>query len=398
MDREVHGENSYIHAVGEQYDRRGRRVFKSNYDGVLLVLVVLLGVFGLVMIYSSSFYTGSHYYHDSMKFFYPQAIIFAVGFVLMLVVSTIDYRLYITPVKWLFRIRPIWLLYLLCVILQVFVILKGITAGGSNRWIPIGNYQFQPSELTKICIVLFTSYIVTKIGNNINKISGFLGVAIYVGALIATVAYENLSTALIFCIVFCAICFTATKNKRYYWIVVLIGIVFAAVFVLIKPYRIDRIVNWFNGSVLEEDTQILEGLYAIASGGLLGKGLGASSQKLGAIDEVHTDMIFSIVCEELGIIGAIMIVLVVLMLMWRLMNIALNAPDMFGSLIAVGIMVQIALQAFLNIAVVTASMPATGITFPFLSYGGSSLLTLMIEMGLALSVSKYTDKEAVAHV
>ena len=180
-------------------------------------------------------------------------------------------------------------------------------------------------------------------------------------------------------------------NTEYYGIVVILGAVFIAVFSIVASYRFARIQSWLHPEQLDPGSQILQGMYAIASGGFLGKGLGESIQKLGYIPEVHTDMIFTVICEELGIAGAILVIAVFLMVLWRLYTIASNAPDLFGGLIATGIFTHIALQLILNIAVVTNSIPATGIPLPFISYGGSSLLVLMSEMGLALSVSRYTE-------
>ena len=185
----------------------------------------------------------------------------------------------------------------------------------------------------------------------------------------------------------------AAKKKGYFVIVIILMVAFLAIFVFAAGYRSERIDTWLHPEDVDPSSQIVQGLYAIASGGLWGKGLGHSIQKMGFITEVHTDMIFTVICEELGIFGAIMVIAVFLMLLWRLLHIAVNAPDMFGGLIATGVLTHIALQVLLNIAVVTGSIPATGIPFPFISYGGSSLTVLLIEMGIALSVSKYTNRE-----
>lgn len=376
--------------------RRQREIKEvaSNYDIVLVMLVLLLSVFGLVMIYSTSYYNAAYYYKDSRKFFNQQGIFLMAGFAAMMIVSFIDYHIYVNPIRWLFNIRPIWLLYILCMGMQVYVLFGGHEVSGSSRWIRITErIQFQPSEITKICVVLLTAFLVSRLANALNHFTGFLAVAIYVFPLIGLVAIENLSTAIIMAGIMCVICFVVTKRKWYYAVVGILAIVFVLAFVYFKSYRGDRIQQWLHPEEQEAGSQTIQSLYAIASGGLWGKGLGESSQKLGYIREVHTDMIFSVICEELGMFGAIMVIAVYLMLLWRLLLIASNASDMYGGLIATGVLVHIAMQVMLHIAVVTNSIPATGISLPFISYGGSSLLVLMMEMGLALSVSKYTRKK-----
>lgn len=380
-----------------QQDNEGtalRKSVRSNYDIVLVMLVVLLSIFGLVMIYSTSSYNAARYYNDPKLYFNNQGLYLMIGLAAMIVISMIDYRIYIRPIGWLFGIRPVWLLYILCLGMQIYVLFAGYEAGGSSRWIQIpGIGQFQPSEITKICFVIFTSYLVSKIPGQMRYFRGFFAVAVYMLPLLVPVAIQNLSTAIIMACIMTAICFVASPKKGYYLVVLALLVVFGAFFIMNSGYRSERIENWRHPENLDNGSQILQGMYAIASGGLWGKGLGESSQKLGYIPEVHTDMIFTVICEELGIFGAIMLIAVFLMLLWRLLLIAINAPDMYGGLLATGVLIQIALQGLLNIAVVTNTIPATGIPFPFISYGGSSLMVLMAETGVALSVSKYTNKD-----
>ena len=378
----------------EESRQKSLRTVKSNYDIVLIMLVVLLSVFGLVMIYSVSSYNAARYYNDAKLYFNRQGLFLLIGMVMMLVVSMIDYHLYINPVKWFFGVRPVWLLYLLCIGLQLYVLLYGYEAGGSSRWIKLGNYgNFQPSELTKICFILLVAYLVQRVPNKINYFSGFIAIALYMSPLLILVAMQNLSTAVVMAGILGVVCFTAARKKGYFIIVAALMVGFVFIFVMTADYRGGRIESWLHPETVDPSSQIVQGLYAIASGGLWGKGLGESIQKMGYINEVHTDMIFTVICEELGIFGAIMVIAVFLMLLWRLLMIAVNAPDMFGGLIATGVLTHIAMQVLLHIAVVTASIPATGIPFPFISYGGSSLTVMMIEMGIALSVSKYTNRE-----
>ncbi|MCR5331388.1 MAG: putative lipid II flippase FtsW [Lachnospiraceae bacterium] len=374
--------------------RYTKKTVLSSYDVVLIMLCLFLSVFGLVMIYSTSSYNAARYYGDAKLYFNRQGLFLILGFIAMLIVSRIDYRWYIKPwfgIKWL---KPVWMLYLLCLGMQVYVLLKGYEAGGSSRWIKLGSLgNFQPSEITKICFIVMVAYLAQRSPKKMNYLSGYIAVIIIMAPLLGLVAKQNLSTAIIMAGILTVICFTVSRRKVYYIWVVLLLIAAAVPFVVFAGYRAERIQNWLHPENLESGSQILGGLYAIASGGLWGKGLGESIEKLGYIPEVHTDMIFTIICEELGIFGAILVIATVLFMLWRLMLIAINAPDLYGGLIATGVLAHIALQVMLNIAVVTNSIPATGIPFPFISYGGSSLMVIMIEMGIALSVSNYTVRE-----
>lgn len=375
--------------------REVKRV-KSNYDIALVLLVMIISVFGLVMIYSTSSYNAGYYYQQPEKYFTKQGLFIGCGMVWMLLVSLVDYRIYIKA--WgKIGFKLLWLLYLLCLGLQLYVKFFGHSAGGSSRWIELGSLgQFQPSEVSKLCIIMFVAYLIQKSPKLVNYFDGVLIICIFMAPIIGLVALENLSSAIIMGLILLLMCIVASKKKLHYLFMCIgLGGV-GALFTYFSSYRLERILNWWNDVDLTPGSQILSGLYAIASGGLLGKGLGNSTQKLGYISEVHTDMIFTIVCEELGIFGAIIVITVVLLILWRLFSIALGAPDMFGSLLATGVMIHIAVQMILNIAVVTHLIPTTGIPFPFLSYGVSSLLILFSEMGLALSVSRYSGNNELA--
>ncbi len=371
-----------------------KKTVLSSYDIVLIMLCLFLSVFGLVMIYSTSSYNAARYYNDPKLYFNRQGIFLIIGFIAMLIVSRIDYRWYVKPLFGIKLLRPVWLLYILCLGMQVYVLVKGYAAGGSSRWIQIpGLGNFQPSEVTKVCFILMVAYLAQRSPKKMNYFSGYLIIIIIMAPLLALVAKQNLSTAIIMAGILTVICFTVARRKTYFiWVFFLLAGA-AVPFIMFAGYRAERIENWLHPENLESGSQILGGLYAIASGGLWGKGLGESIQKLGYIPEVHTDMIFTVICEELGIFGAILVIAAVLFMLWRLMLIAINAPDLYGSLIATGVLAHIALQVLLNIAVVTNSIPATGIPFPFISYGGSSLLVIMAEMGIALSISNYTVRE-----
>ena len=233
---------------------------------------------------------------------------------------------------------------------------------------------------------MFTAYIVNLAPRRLDKIWGFLRVAVFIAPLLGLVIVENLSTGLIIGLIFVGICF-ASKKKAYFIISGLAMGALVAVMIFFVDFRSERFDAWLNVETHEKGYQILQGLYAIASGGIFGKGLGESMQKLGFIPESHNDMIFSVICEELGLFGAIALILLFILLLWRIFVIAINAPDLYGGLIATGVLIHIASQLLINIAVVTSTIPSTGIPLPFISYGGSSLMVILFEMGIVLSVS-----------
>lgn len=363
-----------------------RKKLHSYYDYSLLFLILFLVCFGLVMIYSTSSYNAQRIHGDATYYLSRQALLGGLGIIIMLFVSKIDYRLYIRKLP-IIKIKPVTILYFLCIFLQVYVILFGEEIKGAKRWIQIGELSFQPSELSKIAVILVTAYIVNLAPRRLDKIWGFLRVALFISPLLGLIIAENFSTGLIIGIIFVAICFVASKKKAYFIISGLVMGALASLMIFFVDFRSDRWAAWRNVETHEKGYQILQGLYAIASGGIFGKGLGESMQKLGFIPESHNDMIFSVICEELGLFGAISLILLFILLIWRIFVIAINAPDLFGGLIATGVLVHIASQVLINIAVVTSTIPSTGIPLPFISYGGSSLMVILFEMGIVLSVS-----------
>lgn len=361
--------------------------FHSYYDYSLLFLTLFLVCFGLVMIYSTSSYNASRNYGKPTFYLEKQAIFGALGVILMLIVSKIDYHFYIKKLP-ILKMKPVTLLFIFCILLQTYVLIFGKEINGAKRWIDLGPLGgFQPSELSKIAIILFTGYIVNLAPRKLDKFGGFVRVVVFVAPLIVLVLIPNFSTALVMGCIMIAICFVASRKKLYFIVSGIIAVGLGAIAVFGVSYRSTRIDVWKNVETHEKGYQILQGLYAIASGGIFGRGLGESMQKLGFIPESHNDMIFAVICEELGLFGAVAIILVFVLVIWRLFVIAINAPDLYGGLIATGTLTHIAMQVLLNIAVVTNTIPSTGIPLPFISYGGSSLVVLLIEMGIVLSVS-----------
>ena len=377
----------------EERDKGKSRKLHSYYDYNLLFLTIFLVCFGLVMVYSTSSYNAARKYLNPAYYLEKQGAFAILGIVVMLIVSKIDYRIYKLKFP-VIKLRPVVALYFLCIILQICVLLFAKEINGSKRWLSLGPLgTFQPSELSKVAIILFTAYIVCLSPKRLDKFTGFLRIAAYVVPLIGLVLSQNFSTALVMGLIMVAICFVASRKKLYFIVSGGLMAAIGAIFIFFVSYRSERITVWLNVETHEKGYQILQGLYAIASGRIFGKGLGESMQKLGFIPESHNDMIFAVICEELGLFGAIAVILLFVLVIWRLFIIAVNAPDLFGGLIATGVLTHIAAQVLINIAVVTNTIPSTGIPLPFISYGGTSLLVLLTEMGIVLSVSNQIKYE-----
>ncbi len=372
------------------------RKLLSKYDFNLVILVLFTCAFGVIMVFSASSYRAEYYYNDSAFYFKRQGLFFIIGTVLMVLTSLIDYRVFCKKIKFI-KIRLVVLLYLICIGLHWFVFFAGYSAGGSSRWIQLGGgFNFQPSELSKVCFVLAGAFVAERkkhminTGSTVKNIGGISFMYILFAPILVPVALQNFSSAVILMAIITCMYFCISMDKRYFIIVLIVLALGAIPMILLKGYRSERLMNFWNSDTMDPAGQIMQGLYAIASGGLIGKGFGNSVQKLGNMPEVHTDMIFTIICEELGIIGGIMIIGLFLLILWRIFMIALRAPDLYGSLIAIGVFAQVAIQVVMNIAVVTNTIPATGVPLPFISYGGSNLIILMVEMGIVLSISNRT--------
>lgn len=359
---------------------------KSYYDYSLLFLTLFLVCFGLVMIYSTSSYNAQRKYGNPMHYLSRQGALSGIGILFMLFISKIDYRMYFKKLP-VIGFRLVTLLYFFCIILQAIVLIFGEERYGAKRWLKIGTLSFQPSELTKIAVILFAAFIITIQRKKLDKFSGFLRVFFLLSPLIGLVIIEDFSTGLVLLVIMVSMCFVASKKKAYFIISGMLIVGLGVGFITLTPFRSSRVLAWINVETEPLGYQILQGLYAIASGGVFGKGLGESMQKLGFIPESHNDMIFSVICEELGLFGAISLILIFILLLWRIFIIAINAPDLYGGLIVTGILAHIAVQVLINIAVVTNTIPSTGIPLPFISYGGTSAIVLLAEIGIVLSVS-----------
>ncbi len=397
MAKDFSIKNVFRKEDGGRKDERIEIKPKRYFDYTLLFIVVFLIVFGLVMIYSISAYNATKYYDDATLFVRNQGKYALIGLVLMILVSKIDYHIYIARfgVK-KFRTNLLIIGFVICLILQFLVLIRGDGTNGSNRWFAVGKFfKLQPSELSKLMLILMVAFIVFVSPKKLDRATGFLRVLFFTAPIIILVARENLTTAAIMIGIVFIVPFVASRKNWYYLVSFVIVLAVGIIFIKLVGYRAARVQVWKDIENTPGGYQILQGLYAIASGGWFGKGLGNSIQKLGYIPEVHTDMIFTCIVEELGIVGGLFLIAMYVILLVRLYKIAANAPDLFGSLITVGVFVQIALQAILNIAVVTNTIPSTGIPLPFVSYGGSSLLFLMLEIGLVLNVSDQIEYDAI---
>ncbi len=351
---------------------------KSRFDYGLLIVVLLLVIIGLIILYSTSSYNGQVRFHDSFYYLKKQAFATSLGLAMMYVMANIDYHIWQ---------KYAVLAYVMALILSILVLLIGDEYNGSKRWLSFGPLSFQPSEFAKIAMILFLANMVVKHAKSMKKIKTLLWIMLLILPIVGLVGASNLSTAIIILGIGVILVFVASPlYAQFVWLGVT-GVGFLAIFLAVESYRLERLAIWRNPEKYEKGYQTLQGLYAIGSGGLFGRGIGNSVQKLGFVPEAQNDMIFSIVCEEWGLIGASFLIILFLVLIWRFFVIATRASDLFGSLIATGAMAHMMIQVILNIAVVTNTIPNTGITLPFVSYGGTSVLFLLLEMGLVLSVS-----------
>ncbi len=373
--------------------KRRREQSEYFFDYSLLFIVLFLLGFGLIMIYSASSYAAFEEFGNAAHYLERLAVASVIGLIAMIVVANIPYH---------FWERFAVLGYVVSAVLIVMVLSPlGVESHKARRWIgiPGTGFNIQPAEVAKLCMILFLAVLVCKIGNSIRTMKGFIFM-ILAPMPIAGMIYiitKNLSSAIIVIGISVLMVFVASPDYKKF-IVLGLGVCCAAALLiflitstdLIGGFRSGRIQAWLDP---ESDAQgigfqTLQALYAIGSGGIWGKGLGQSMQKLSFLPEAQNDMIFSIICEELGLFGAVAIILMFILLIWRMMIIANNAPDLFGAMLVVGVIGHIAIQAILNIAVVTNTIPNTGISLPFISYGGSSVIFLLIEIGLVLSVAK----------
>ena len=365
---------------------------KSGTDLPFLFLVLTIVVIGLVMMFSAS-YPNAYYLHkgDSFYFIKNQLIFAVVGVIAMFSISYIDYNIFH---KWAVPILGIS--FFLLVIVLVMPPINGV-----HRWVQLGSFSFQASEITKFAIVVSFAHFINL---NFNRMGTFkYGILPYIIILAPTVVLlalePHISCTVIVVLLAAGMLFIGGVKLKWFGMVlgaIASALIYLVVFTDKLTYANNRISGWldpFSPGAGVDTWQTRQGLYAIGSGGLWGLGLGNSRQKYLYIPEPQNDFIFSVVCEELGFIGAVIILLLFALLIWRGMIIAMKAKDKFGSLLGIGLTAQVGLQVILNIAVVTNTIPNTGISLPFFSYGGTSLLMLLAQMGIILSISRTSNME-----
>ncbi|MBQ9765938.1 MAG: cell division protein FtsW [Lachnospiraceae bacterium] len=379
--------------VAKKHGTRKRIDSKGYFDFSLLIIIIFLVCFGMIMLYSTVSYTAQIQNITTTSYLRNQIWATVLGFFCMFLFAKMDYH---------FLKKVAVLAYIGSLALIVLVLTPlGITRNGATRWIGVGSFlTFQPAEVVKVGVIIFAAHVMDIFSRK--KKAEILSLIALAFAIIPAIMLwkitDNLSSAIIVAGIAVIIIFVSTKAYKVF---IAAGIAVAAVvaFVIIKldwllsvvaSFRFERIQAWLSPEEFAQGTgyQTLQSLYAIGSGSFFGKGLGNSVQKLNFLPEPQNDMIFAIICEELGLFGAICVILMFLFMIWRFMVIANNAPDMFGALLVTGIMAHIAIQVILNIAVVTNTIPNTGITLPFISYGGTSVVFLLAEMGIALGVSR----------
>ncbi len=363
----------------------------GKIDITFLSIVLILLTVGLVMLFSASYAYSLEYYDSSYRFISRQALFAAIGVVLMLLVSRIDYHVWRKFAWVIFGVSTVLLIILL--------ILPPMVSGMEvKRWFVVGPINFQPSEVAKFAIILLFSSLIAGNYKEMKKLGFvvFLFVILLLTAVLI-VAEPHLSATLLVLAIGVVLMIVGGLAKKFIVSGALIGVVGIVAFILSGAisYVADRLTYWRDpwSDATGKGFQTIQSLLAIGSGGILGRGIGQSRQKYLWVPEPHNDFIFSIVCEELGLIGAVAIIILFCLLVWRGFYVAMHAKDKFGSLLAIGLTFQVGLQAMLNIWVVTNTIPNTGISLPFFSYGGTSLLILLCEMGLVLSVSRGSDIE-----
>lgn len=375
-------------------EKKKKAAGKRYFDYSLLFVTTFIAGFGLIMIYSTSSYTAQIKYGNAGYYFEKQLFFTILGCIAMYVMYRIDYHIWR-------RFAPF--IFVAAIVLVLALIPFGSESGGAKRWIRFAGIGVQPADVAKTAVIMFISSLVCNVGAKLKKFRYVLIISGATAGVLAALIYvvsNNMSSALIVLAIAFVMTFVAYPGYKIYVFITSMAVAgLAALYTWVTnmiatgkmtdSFRLNRIIIWVNPEnyATGKGFQTVQALYAIGSGGLFGKGLGKSLQKLGYIPESQNDMIFSIICEELGLFGAVCLIVVFGIMLWRLAHIAQNAPDLFGAMLATGVFAHIAVQVVLNIAVVTNFIPNTGVSLPFISYGGTSCIILMAEIGMALNIS-----------
>lgn len=359
----------------------------KKIDKLLLLSIIIISLFGLLMIYSASSIWAEYKFNDPYKFLKTQSIFLIIGYIIIYIISKIPYQTYLKYSN---------LILITCIILLILVLIPGIgtVRNGSRSWFGIGSLGIQPSEFTKLGIIIFTSKYLSK--NKIKDIKTsvlpILSIVILIFGLI--MLQPDFGTGMIIVVTIIVLLFISGVKLNFFIKLGVIGLIGIIGLIIIAPYRLKRIISFINpwNDPLGSGFQIIQSLYAIGPSGLLGAGLGNSIQKHFYLPEPQTDFIFSIISEELGFIGVIFLITLFIIIIYRGINISLKQVDNFAKYLSFGLTFSIAFQTILNLMVVVGLIPVTGVTLPFLSYGGSSLLVSMTYIGILLNISKYNKK------
>jgi len=359
---------------------------KPPVDYSLVVIIAMLLCFGLVMVFSASSANAHYMYGDALYFFKRQLIWAVAGLFVMWLVSRFPY-------KKIYQFAN--LIFVISIIAILLVPIIGIEVNGAKRWLGFGSFSFQPSEFVKLTLILFIAKSITVYPERVQKLGNgylrYMAIIIIISGLV--LLQPHMSGAIVIAAGGVAVLFAAGFKLRYFVTTFMCAVPALWGLAVMSPYRFKRITSFLDpfADKLGESWQIVQSLYAIGSGGLFGLGLGQSRQKFLYIPEPQNDFIYAIICEELGFVGAIFVMFMFMLLIWKGIMIAKKAPDEFSSLVATGITALIAVQVLMNIAVVTSMMPVTGVPLPFFSYGGTSLMILLMEMGILLNISRHIE-------
>ena len=357
----------------------------KNIDYILLFAVIIISIFGVLMIYTSSNIWAEYKFDDPFKYLKMQSIFLIIGLIAMITISKIPYTYYKDKAN---------IILLVCFLLLILVLIPGIgkIRNGSRSWFGIGGFGIQPSEFMKLGLIIFVSKYLSNNDRNIKDIKRcvlpILLVTMFIFGLI--MLQPDFGTGVILVMSIIGLLFISGLNIKFLLIVGLFGVVGAASLIIIAPYRFQRILSFLNPWIdpLGSGFQAIQSLFAIGPGGLLGLGLGNSIQKHFYLPEPQTDFIFAIISEELGFLGILIVSTLFLIIIYRGFKISLSSKELFSKYLSFGITFQLAFQTLLNLMVVVSLIPITGVTLPFLSYGGSSLLITLCEMGILLNISR----------
>ena len=355
----------------------------KKFNLSLFISVIVLSLFGLLMVYSSSSVWAEYKFSDPFKYVKNQGIFLMLGIIIMYIVSKIDYKNYSK-------------IFLICFTLIILVLFVGTERNGSKSWFGIGSFGIQPSEFMKLAMIIFTSkYLYNNrkdIGNIKKGVMPIIGLTLIIFLLI--MLQPDFGTGVILVMGVIGLLFVGGVDLKFFLKIGILGVVGIVGLIIAAPYRLKRILSFLNpwSDPLGSGFQIIQSLYAIGPGGLFGYGLGGSRQKHFYLPEPQTDFIFSIISEEFGFMGVLIVSSLFAFIIYESIKIALKCEDLFGKYLAFGIIFMLGFQAVLNLSVVIGLIPVTGVTLPFLSYGGSSLLITLASMGIILNISRHTKQ------